>query len=470
MAGDDICWMSAVDLAAAIRTADLSPVEVTRAILDRIERVNPAINAFCTVAAERALADARAAEAAVSRGEPLGALHGVPISFKDLTITAGIRTTFGSKIWEHHVPKEDAPVVERARRAGAVVLGKTNTPEFGCKGVTDNRIFGATRNPWDVTRTSGGSSGGAAAALAAGLGPLAEGSDLAGSVRVPAGCCGVVGLKPTLGRVPRYPNLNCWTTFSVIGPMARTVRDVGLLLGVMAGPDERDPMSLPLTGEDWARAAEGGVRGLRVAWSPDLGYAALDPEIERVCGEAAKAFAGLGCTVDEADPGFEDAEPLFMDLTAPMRAAADLHRMPEWKDQMDPILLDRIRRAEGMTAVDYEKATHRRTTFTHILRAFFERYDLLLTPTAAVPPFPITMQFPTEIGGRPNTSPLGWFPFTYPFAMSGQPAISIPCGMTASGLPVGLQVVGRRFAERTLLRAAAAFEAALPWSGRRPGL
>jgi Asp-tRNA(Asn)/Glu-tRNA(Gln) amidotransferase A subunit family amidase len=469
VAADDPCWMSAVDLAAAVRAGDLSPVEVTRAVLDRIERVNPAINAFCTVAAERALADAAAAEAAIVRGEPLGALHGVPISFKDLTITAGIRTTFGSRIWEHHVPKEDAPVVARARRAGAIVLGKTNTPEFGCKGVTDNRIFGATRNPWDPTRTPGGSSGGAAAALAAGLGPLAEGSDLAGSVRVPAACCGVVGLKPTLGRVPRYPNLNSWTSFSVIGPMARTVRDAGLLLGVMAGPDERDPMSLPASGEDFARAADGGARGLRVAWTPDLGHAAVEPEIRAVCRSAATAFAALGCSVDEATPpDFEQAEALFMDLTAPMRAAADLHRLAEWGDQMDPILLDRISRAAGMTAVDYERSTHRRTAFTRGVAAFFERYDLLLTPTTAVAPFPLTQQYPTEIAGRPNTSPLGWFPFTYPFAMTGQPAISIPCGVTASGLPVGLQIVGRRFADAVVLRAAAAFEAAHPWSGRRP--
>jgi Asp-tRNA(Asn)/Glu-tRNA(Gln) amidotransferase A subunit family amidase len=471
VAADDLCWMSAVDLAAAVRTADLSPVEVTRTVLDRIDRVNPAINAFCTLVPERALADARAAEDAVMRGEPLGPLHGVPISFKDLTVTAGIRTTFGSTMWRDHVPTEDAPVVERARRAGAVVLGKTNTPEFGCKGVTDNRIFGATRNPWDLTRTPGGSSGGAAAALAAGLGPLAEGSDLAGSIRVPAALCGVVGLKPTLGRVPRYPGLNGWTSFSVAGPMARTVRDVGLLLSVMAGLDERDPTSLPLMGDDFARAAGGDISGLRVAWTPDLGHAAIEREVRDICAAAAAAFAGLGGRVEDAHPpGCEEAEALFVDLTAPVRAAAEMRRPADWEDRMDPILVARIRRADGMTAIDYERATHRRTAFTRAVAAFFQGYDLLLTPATAVAPFPLTQQYPTEIAGRPTTSPLGWFPFTYPFAMTGQPAIAIPCGMTAAGLPVGLQIVGRRFGETTLLRAAAAFEAAHPWTGRRPPL
>jgi Asp-tRNA(Asn)/Glu-tRNA(Gln) amidotransferase A subunit family amidase len=462
--------MDATALASAIRHGDVSPVEVTDAILTRIERVNPMLNAFCTVAADMARAQARVAEAAVVRGDVLGPLHGVPISFKDLTTTAGIRTTFGSKIWEHHIPKDDAPVVERARRAGAIVLGKTNTPEFGCKGVTDNRIFGATRNPWNLGRTPGGSSGGAAAALAAGLGPLAEGSDLAGSIRQPAALCGVVGFKPTLGRVPRFPNMNNWTNFACIGPMARSVRDVALLLSVMAGPDERDPMSLPLPAESFAHGAEGAVAGLRVAFSADLGYAPLDPEIRAVCAAAARRFTELGCVVEEADPGFEDAEPLFLDLTAPVRAAADSHRLAQWKAEMDPILVDRIERATGMSAVDYEKATQRRTAMWHVLRQFFERFDLLLTPVTALPAIPLEMQYPREIAGRPATSPIAWFPFTFPFTMMAVPAISVPCGVTRDGLPVGLQIVGRRLADSTVLKAAAAFEAIAPWSDRRPAL
>jgi Asp-tRNA(Asn)/Glu-tRNA(Gln) amidotransferase A subunit family amidase len=470
MPNQDLCYLSAVELAAAIRARQLSPVELTIAILDRIDQLSPKINAYCTVVPEAALAAARQAETAVMQGEPMGCLHGIPISFKDLTVTAGIRTTFGSKVFEYHVPTEDAIVVERARRSGAIVLGKTNTPEFGCKGVTDNRVFGYTRNPWRLDRVAGGSSGGAAAALAAGLGPLAEGSDLAGSIRIPAGCCGVVGFKPSLGRVPYYPSLNSWTGFNVVGPMARTVGDAALLFSVMAGPDERDPLSLPDTGEDFVRATEEEHGGMRVAWSADLGYAPVDPEVRSLCATAAKVFEGLGCLVEEASPGFEDPEPLFLDLTAPARAARCSPYLEQWQDQMDPILVQRILRTQGATAIEYERANYRRTALWHIVRLFFERYELLLTPTTAVPPFAIGIDYPTEIAGRPVSSPLAWLPFTFPFSMTGQPAISVPCGWTREGLPVGLQIVGRRLADAAVLRAARMFEVASPWAGRRPNL
>jgi Asp-tRNA(Asn)/Glu-tRNA(Gln) amidotransferase A subunit family amidase len=469
MSENELAFMPATELAAAIRERRVSPVEVTRASLERIERVNPHVNAYCTVAVEGALAEARRAEDALMRGDTLGPLHGVPISFKDLTPTAGIRTTFGSKVFEHNVPKEDAITVERARRAGAIVLGKTNTPEFGCKGVTDNRIFGHTRNPWNLDRIAGGSSGGAAAALAAGLGPLAEGSDLAGSIRIPAAVCGVVGLKPGIGRVPRYPAANAWTSFSITGPMGRTVRDVALLLSVFAGPDDRDPMSLPAANEDFARACESradGIRGLRVAWSPDLGYAAVDPEVRSLCEAAARAFESLGCALEEAHPGFDDPEPLFLDLTSPMRAAVCEPYLAEWRGEMDPILVGRIERTRGTSAVDFERATHRRTALWLATQRFFARYDLLLTPTTSVAAFPIGQVLPADIAGRPLSTPLGWFPFTYPFNITGHPAITVPGGWTLDGLPVGLQIVGRRFEESTVLGAAAAFETARPWRHR----
>ena len=470
MSNDELCWTSAADLAAAIRDRRLSPVDVTEAVLSRIETVNPRVNAYCTVATERARAEARAAEAAVMRGDAVGPLHGVPISFKDLTVTAGIRTTFGSKIFEHHVPTEDAIVVERARRAGAIVIGKTNTPEFGCKGVTDNLIFGHTRNPWRLDRIAGGSSGGAAAAVAAGLGPIAEGSDLAGSIRIPAAVCGVVGLKPSLGRVPRAPALNGWTSLSHVGPLTRTVRDAALALSVWAGPDERDPQSLPATGDDFARAADGGIRGLRIGWSPDLGYAAVDPEIRRITTAAAKLFSTLGGVVEENHPGFDDPLSLFIDLTAPLRAAAMAPYMPQWGDQMDPFLHLRQSHGEKMSAIEWERATHRRTAFWQTVRRFFERHDLLVTPTTSVAAFPIGLSFPAEIEGRALDNQLQWFPFTFPFSITGQPAITVPCGFTVEGLPVGLQIVGKRFADATVLRAAAAFEAAQPWIARRPPL
>jgi aspartyl-tRNA(Asn)/glutamyl-tRNA(Gln) amidotransferase subunit A len=252
--------------------------------------------------------------------------------------------------------------------------------------------------------------------------------------------------------------------------MARTVRDAALLLSVMAGPDERDPSSLPLGPDTFARAADGGIAGLRVAFSADLGYAAVDPEIRAVCTAAARRFAELGCAVEASDPGFDDPETLFLDLTAPLRAAAEQHHLAQWKAEMDPILVERMERASGMTAVDYERATHRRTAMWHIVREFFERFDLLLTPVTAVPPIPLDVQYPREIAGRRVSSPIAWFPFTYPFAMMGVPAISVPCGFTRDGLPVGLQIVGRRLADATVLRAAAAFEAIAPWSDRRPRL
>ena len=473
---DSLAYTPATELAAALAAKQLSALEVAQDLLARIERVNPLINAYCTVTADVALAAARSADARLMRGERLGALHGVPISIKDLTPTAGIRTTFGSRAFADYVPEEDAIVVERVRRAGAVILGKTNTPELGAKSVTDNTLFGHTRNPWNVDRIPGGSSGGAGAALAAGLGPLAEGSDFAGSVRIPASCCGVTGLKPSLGRVANYPSLlvpgpsfNGFSGLFTSGPMARTVRDVALLLSVMAGPDDRDPQSLPATGEDFARAADGGIAGLRVAWSPDLGYAPVDPEVRALTTAAARAFTELGCSVDEAHPGFANPESMFLDLASPIRRAACEPYMATMREQMDPLLFDRISRTDTMSALRYELAQHQRTALWHTVRRFFERYDLLLTPTLSVAAFPIGATQPETIDGRPITY-FDWFPFTFPFSLTGQPAMSVPCGFTVEGLPVGLQIIGRRHADATVLRAAAAFETARPWSHRRPGL
>jgi Asp-tRNA(Asn)/Glu-tRNA(Gln) amidotransferase A subunit family amidase len=473
---DELAYTPATELAAAIAARRVSALEVTQTLLARIDRLNPLVNAYCTVTADLALAAARSADERLRRGEAPGPLHGVPISIKDLTPTAGIRTTFGSQAFEHHVPGEDAVVVERVRRAGAIILGKTNTPELGAKSVTDNAIFGHTRNPWRLDRIPGGSSGGAGAALAAGLGPLAEGSDFAGSIRIPSSCCGVAGLKPSLGRVPNYPSLlapagslNGFTGFFTSGPMARTVRDVALLLAVMAGPDDRDPQSLPATGEDFGRAPEGGIAGLRVAWSPDLGYARVDPEVRAITTAAARAFTALGCAVEEAHPGFSNPESTFLDLASPIRRAACEPYLDTMRQRMDPMLFERITRTDGMSALHHELAQHHRTAHWHIVRRFFERYDVLLTPTLSVAPFPIGSTHPAEIDGQPAAY-FDWFPFTFPFNLTGQPAMSVPCGFTRDGVPVGLQIVGRRFADATVLRAAAAFEAARPWAHRRPTL
>jgi aspartyl-tRNA(Asn)/glutamyl-tRNA(Gln) amidotransferase subunit A len=460
MNATDLCFTPATDLAGMIRRKDISPVEVVEAVLARIERLNSALNAYCTLTAE----------AAVARGEALGPLHGVPISVKDLTNTQGVRTTRGSRLYADNVPDEDAPVVERIKAAGAIVLGKTNTPEFGWKGDTSNPLFGTTYNPWapEQRASAGGSSGGAGAAVAAGLGPLALGTDGAGSIRIPSSFCGIVGLKQQLWRVPTYP-ASPVETLAHTGPMTRTVRDAALLLNVIAGPDERDRLTLPATGEDWLAACEGGIAGLRVAWSPDLGYAAVDPEVARISAAAARRFADdLGCAVEEAAPGFPDPSraELILFYVGVQSYVADLPA--ERRALIDPTLARAIEEeATGVTALDYVRATAVRQAVADVLRRFFARYDLLLTPTIAVPPFHAGEEGPREVAGR-AVARLGWTPFTYPFNLSGNPALTVPAGFTASGLPVGLQIVGRRFDEATVLRAGAAFEAAQPWTHLRP--
>ena len=472
MSVDELAWTSANDLASMIRRRRLSPVELTEALLRRIERVNPSINAYCTVATDHALESARAAEAAVAAGDDLGLLHGVPYSLKDLTPTAGIRTTMGSKIFEHNVPTEDALLVERMREAGAVLLGKTNTPEFGCKPVTDNSVFGATRNPRDLDRSPGGSSGGAAAAVAAGLGPLAEGSDLAASIRQPAAWCGVVGFKPSQGRVPRYPQATGWAGMSVNGPLARTVQDAALMFAALAGPDPRDPLALPDTGEDWCEVVqEPELKSLRIAWTPDLGGAVpIDPEVARVCSEAARAFAEVGCEPVEAAPEIGDIGRPFLVLNAGLRQASLGKYLDQWRDQMDPILVHRLEVTRSATAIEVAEADVARMAYHQRLVRFFGQYDLLLLPTTATAALPVDVRFPIEIGGRVVEQPIGMLLPTYAFNLSNFPAISVPCGVTADGLPVGLQIVGGWQQDALVLRAAAAFEQLRPWADRRPSV
>ncbi len=467
MSDSAVCYMPAAEMAAAIRTRRVSPVEIVDDILARIERLNPELNAFCTVTADQARADARAAEAALIRGDAVGPLHGVPVSVKDLIETAGVRTTLGSRVFSDYVPAGDAPVVTRLRRAGAVILGKTNTCEFGHKAVTDNRIFGPSRNPWRPSHTPGGSSGGAAAAVAAGLGPLAVGTDGGGSIRIPASCCGIVGFKPTLGRVAQAPLFGGLEIMLHTGPMARSVRDAALLLDAISGPDPRDPSSLPADGTEYAAACGGAVRGLRVGWTPDWGYAAVDPEIRRITGAAAARFEELGCRVDEAAPGFGDPADAFETLSSASTAARWGYLLPAQRDQLDPSTLPWIERGLTWSAVEFVRAAACRRTLNDVWQRYFARFDLLLTPTLAAPPLPVGIDGYGEIGGKP-VGRLGWIAFTFPLNMVGYPAASVPCGRTEAGLPVGLQIVGPRFADALVLRAAAAWEAAAPWADDRP--
>ena len=461
--------MTATELASAVRKKQLSPLEIVEGLLARIAKVNPQVNAYCTVAAEMALEAAKKAEAEVMRGRELGPLHGVPVSIKDLTLTAGIRTTFGSKVFEHYVPGEDALSVQRLKAAGAVVIGKTNTPEFGAGANTYNAVFGATRNPWKLTHTCGGSSGGSAVALACGLGPLATGTDLGGSLRIPASFCGVVGFRTSAGRIPIYPSFLGWDTYSVEGPMARTVEDVALMLSVMARRDDRSPISLPGDGREFLPAGERpDIRDLTIAWSPDLGVAPVDQEVQRIAGTAARRFVELGCTVEPDQPDFGNIREVIRVTRSLRMVALHADKLEKWRDKMNPNLVWNVEQGFPLTAREVGKAEVERTAIYQRVRKFFERYDLLLTPTVAVPPFPVEMDYPKEINGQAMTNYTDWFLLTYAITITGLPAISVPCGWTDEGFPVGLQIVGRRLDEATVLRAAAAFEALAPWRDKKP--
>ena len=469
--GSELCYLPALDLRDRYRRRELSPVEVTAAVLDRVDALQPRLNAFVTVTRDRAMEQARAAENAYGDGSA-GPLAGIPLSIKDLVPTKGIRTTMGSLLQQDWLPDFDAPVAERLLGAGGVLLGKTNTPEYGWKGETSNRVSGTTHNPWRHGRTPGGSSGGAAAAVAAGLGPVAQGSDGAGSIRIPSSFSGIFGIKPSFGLVPQYP-ASAVELLSHVGPMTRTVRDAALMLGVMAGADPRDPHSwsrrcdyLALLQEEPERPAQ----PVRVAWSPDLGTATVDPEVARLTAAAAQRFDELGYDVEEASPDVADPWELIDVLWCVGEAGVHGDLFPEVRDDLDPGLAAIIDTAQTYRALHVAGALRARLDYYHRMRAFMERYELLLTPTMPLPAFAAGLDKPDRIGEQVLDAGLSWTPFTYPFNLTGQPAATVPCGFTGDGLPVGLQIVGRRHADSTVLAAAAAFEAAHPWAHHRPPL
>lgn len=469
MTDADLCFLPATGMISAVKKKKLSPVEIVDAFLARIEKINPQVNAYCTVVPEMAREAARKAEAAVMRKGKLGPLHGVPVSIKDLTPTAGIRTTWGSKIFENFVPEEDALVVQRLKSAGAIVMGKTNTPEFGAGANTYNQVFGPTWNPWKAGYTCGGSSGGAAVALACGLGPLATGSDLGGSLRIPASFCGVVGFRTSAGLVPIYPSYLGWDTLAVEGPMARTVGDTALMLSVIAGQDDCSPISFPVETEKFLSAVKRPrIKGLKVAWSPDLKVSPVDQEVHKLVAAAARKFAELGCEVEPAELDFTGVQQIIHVTRAARMVALHGEKLEKWRDQLNPNLAWNIEQGFPLTAREIGEAEKGRTALYHRVRDFFGKYDLLLTPTVALPPFPQEMIYPKEINGQPMKNYQEWLYLTYAITMTGLPAISIPCGFTSEGLPVGLQIVGRRLAETTVLKAAAAYEAITPWKDKRP--
>ncbi len=466
-------YAPAVELVERYRSGELSPVEVVEAFLARIEAVNPKLNAYIALAPETARRRAAEAEKQWRRREAPGPLLGVPISIKDLTWTAGLPTTSGSHVFERRVPDRDAPVVARLRAGGAIILGKTNTSEFGWLAITDNDLFGRTNNPWDLTRTPSGSSGGAAAATAAGLAPISHGSDGGGSIRHPASFCGVFGLKPTFGLVPRHPGVDGWPTLSHHGPITRTVADAALALDVMAGFDPRDLTSAPLAPQRYLDRHRTEIRGWRVAWSADLGFALVDPVVREAFERAVPAFEELGCRLQPAAPPLEPAREIFKRVMSAEIVGADLrHIEADGTSRMNPDLTRFVWKRRGILAAEYLAAQEERQAMHAAVQDFFERFDLLLTPTMAIPPFPHPRsmnEYPREVNGI-DVGSTGWHPFTFPFNLTGQPAASVPCGFTPDGLPIGLQIVGRRFEDLAVLQAAAAFEAARPWADRRPSL
>lgn len=464
MPDDNVAYASAVELLDLYRRKALSPVEVARLLFDRIDELQPKINGFCVVDREGAMASARASQERWRRGEPNGLLDGVPVTIKDLIVMRGFPTRRGSRLVDPVPDAEDAPATARLREAGAVILGKTTTPEFGWKALGDSPLTGITRNPWDLSRTPGGSSAGAAAACAAGIAPLHLGSDGAGSIRIPCAFTGIFGLKPSFGRVPAYP-LSPMGLLAHIGPITRTVADAALMLSVISGFDHRDPYALPPAAADYLVGLETGVRGWRIAFSPTLGYAKVDPEIAASVREAARQFERLGAIVEEIDAIFPSPRDALMTLWAAglARVLAGYPAAP--RHLMDPGLLANAAGGERISAVDYLGADLVRTALGSQMAEFHRKYDLLLTPMMPVPALPAGQDLSDPATERHW---IDWSPFSYPFNMTRQPAASIPCGLTGAGLPIGLQIVGPLYADDRVLRAACAFESTQPI--RRPPL
>jgi aspartyl-tRNA(Asn)/glutamyl-tRNA(Gln) amidotransferase subunit A len=456
---NDPCSLSAAELLQLYRRKKLSPVEATKAVLERIGKLNPALNAFCFLDEKQALRNAKQSEERWRKGAPQGLLDGVPVSIKDLLLTKGWPTLRGSKTVDPKGPwNDDAPVTARLREHGAVLLGKTTTPEFGWKGVTDSPLTGITRNPWNPKMTPGGSSGGAAAAVASGMGPLTVGTDGGGSIRIPCGFTGLVGLKPSFGRVPAWP-LSPMGTVAHVGPMTRTVEDCALLLNVLSLPDRRDWHALPFDGRDYRVGLEDGVRGLRIAYSADLGYAKVDDEIAAIVKKAVSKFQDLGAFVEARDPGFADCGPLFAAHWFP-GAAMIVRNTPAAKRKlMDKGLLDTARAGEKVTTAQYLDAVKQRGALGELMNRFHEKYDLLLTPTLPLAAFQAGVELSNILRQKRWTD---WSPFSYPFNLTQQPAATVPCGLTKKGLPVGLHIVGPRHADALVLRAARAFESTQP--------
>jgi amidase len=468
MPDTDICFLRATELARGIRARELSAREVMEAHLAQIKRVNTVVNAIVTLTAEEAVNRARAADKALARGEEVGPLCGLPVAHKDLTPTRGVRTTFGSPVYKDFVPDRDALIVERLKEAGAISVGKTNTPEFGAGSQTFNSVFGETLNPYDTAKTCGGSSGGAAVALACGMVPLAGGSDMGGSLRNPAAFCNVVGLRPSVGRVPNWPVPVAWFPLSVEGPMARTVRDAALMLGVISGPDARSPTSIAEPGDVFLRLPERDFEGVRIAWSADLGGLPVDPRVRAVLEGHRSVFEDLGCVVEEGEPDFAGADEAFKVWRAWYYELAYGELLGEHRDEIKDTVAWNIEEGVRLSGPQIGEAERKRTQLYHRVREFMETYQFLILPVTQVPPFDVKQRYVAQIEGVPMETYIDWMKSCYYVTATGLPAASVPCGFTPEGLPVGVQIVGRHRDDLGVLQLAHAFEEATGFWEIRP--
>jgi len=467
---EDICFMSACNMAEKIKTQELTSLEITETIIERIEKINSIINAYCTTTFDLAREMAETADKIIEKGEKIPLLNGIPVSIKDLMQIAGIRTTYGCKFYENFISEEDETAVKRLRNAGAVFLGKTNTPAYGHLAVTDNMIFGTTLNPWNLERTSGGSSGGAGAAVASGLGPLALGSDGGGSIRIPASFCGIFGLKPSFGMVPRDLHGTIgWATLDHYGPIVRYVKDAALMLDSIKGPHEFDRYTLPKQQINYLRNINEIPKKLRVGYSIKLGFVkAIDPEVEKSVLNAAQKFEKYEWIVEDAKLKIKKPELAFNTIVT-AGFGYDLENFLKEREKLDGTLVKMIEAGLTYSAVDIKRAEAQREEVFNAVSKIFEKYDILITPSTAVPAFGLGMMYPPTIAGK-GVSPVAWMSYTYPFNMTGNPAASIPCGWSSEGLPIGMQIIGRRFDDLTVLQVSKAFEDIAPWQDKKPKL
>ena len=469
MSESDICFMTATEMVHRIRARKLSCREVMQAHLTRIDRINPIVNAIVTqIPPEQMLAAADTADKSLACGENTGPLHGLPIAHKDLVPTKDMRTTFGSRIYKDFVPDHDGLIVERLKKAGAITIGKTNTPEFGAGSQTFNQVFGETLNPYDTTKTCGGSSGGAAVALACGMLPLADGSDMGGSLRNPGNFCNIVGFRTSPGRVPVWPRLTGWFPISVQGPMARTVQDVALMLSVIAGPDPRSPIAIAEPGSLFTRPLDRNFKDVKIAWSQDLGELPVDPRVTKVLESRRRVFEDLGCIVEEAQPDFSDADEIFKVWRAWNFELQYAELLKDHRELIKDTVIWNVEEGQKLTGPQIGKAEIKRTELYHRVREFMKNHDYLICPVNQVPPFDINQRWVQEINGIKMETYIDWMKSCYYITVTGLPAISVPCGFTPEGLPVGMQIVGRHNDDFGVLQIAHAFEQATEVWQRRP--